>query len=265
MSKAFVKVATMKDEVKISGHATAVSLESENPLRIPLNMTRKTMARRMEQSAREIPQFAVSVELDADELTVGRNLINATVAAGEKRVSVTAMLVWLAARAMRKHPLMNARFEQDAALLQDAVHVAVAMETPDGLKAPVIRNAGTLTPVEIARALNDLTVRASSKRLAISDFVDATFTISNLGMFGVTRFIPLVNPPQAAILGVGGLRTSVKLSEEGRLVPATTIELTVAADHRLLDGTTVAHFLQTIKEYVSQVSLGMTIMERDNQ
>lgn len=223
------------------------------------------MARRMEQSAREIPQFAVSVELDADELMLGRSLINGNVAANEKRVSVTAMLVWLAARAMRNHPMMNARFEQDAALMQNDVHVAVAMETPDGLKAPVIRHAEALTPVEIARSLNDLSVRASSKRLAMSDFADATFTISNLGMFGVSRFIPLVNPPQAAILGVGGLRTSVKLAEDGRLVPAKTIELTIAADHRILDGTTVARFLQTIKTYVSQVSLGMTIMERDNQ
>jgi len=265
MSKAFVKVANMKDEVKFSGHETAAVPESKNPLRLPLNMTRKTMARRMEQSAREIPQFAVSVELDADELMAGRSLINDTVAAGEKRVSVTAMLIWLAARAMRDHPLMNARFEQDAALLQEEVHVAVAMETPDGLKAPVIRHAGALTPIEIARALNDLSVRASSKRLTVSDFADATFTISNLGMFGVTRFIPLVNPPQAAILGVGGLRTSVKLSEDGLLVPAKTIELTVAADHRLLDGTTVARFLQTIQKYVSQVSLGKTIMERDDQ
>jgi pyruvate dehydrogenase E2 component (dihydrolipoamide acetyltransferase) len=265
MSKTFVTVAIMQDEVKFSGHETAAVPESKNPLRIPLNMTRKTMARRMEQSAREIPQFAVTVELDADELTAGRTLINATVAANEKRVSVTAMLVWLAARALGKHPLMNARFEQDAALLQEEVHVAVAMETPDGLKAPVIRQAGALTPVEIARALNDLTVRAGSKRLTMRDFADATFTISNLGMFGVTRFIPLVNPPQAAILGVGGLRTGVKLSEDGLLVPAKTIELTVAADHRLLDGTTVARFLQTIQKYVSQVSLGKTIMERDDQ
>jgi len=221
------------------------------------------MARRMEQSAREIPQFAVSAELDADELMAGRSRINAVAAAGEERVSVTAMLVWLAARALRRHPLLNARFEQDAALLHDAVNVAVAMDTPDGLKAPVIRQAGALTPVEIARSLKDLSVRAGSKRLAMGDFADATFTISNLGMFGVARFIPLVNPPQAAILGVGGLRTGVKLAEDGRLVPAKTLELTVAADHRILDGVAVARFLETIKEYVSQVSLGMAIQEGD--
>ena len=221
------------------------------------------MARRMEQSAREIPQFAVSAELDADELMAGRSRINAAAAAGEERVSVTAMLVWLAARALRRHPLLNARFEQDAALLHDAVNVAVAMDTPDGLKAPVIRQAGALTPVEIARSLKDLSVRAGSKRLAMGDFADATFTISNLGMFGVARFIPLVNPPQAAILGVGGLRTGVKLAEDGRLVPAKTLELTVAADHRILDGVAVARFLETIKEYVSQVSLGMAIQEGD--
>ena len=253
----------MTNESEISRTAAAAVPEPKNSSRVPLNMTRKTMARRMEQSAREIPQFAVSAELDADELMAGRSRINAAAAAGEERVSVTAMLVWLAARALRRHPLLNARFEQDAALLHDAVNVAVAMDTPDGLKAPVIRQAGALTPVEIARSLKDLSVRAGSKRLAMGDFADATFTISNLGMFGVARFIPLVNPPQAAILGVGGLRTGVKLAEDGRLVPAKTLELTVAADHRILDGVAVARFLETIKEYVSQVSLGMAIQEGD--
>ncbi|MEI7900655.1 MAG: 2-oxo acid dehydrogenase subunit E2 [bacterium] len=254
----------MTTEAERSRSAPAAAPVPENQSRVPLNMTRKTLARRMEQSAREIPQFAVSAELDADELMAGRSRINAGEAAGEARVSVTALLVWLAARALRRHPLLNARFEQDAALLHDAANIAVAMDTPDGLKAPVIRDAGALTPAGVARALNDLSARAGSKRLAMGDFADATFTLSNLGMFGVARFIPLVNPPQAAILGVGGLRTGVKLAEDGRLVPAKTIELTVAADHRILDGVAVARFLETVKEYVSQVSLGMAIQERDN-
>jgi len=104
--------------------------------------------------------------------------------------------------------------------------------------------------IDINRALKDLSSRAGTKKLAMSDFADATFTISNLGMMGVTRFTPLVNPPQSAILGIGGPRTGVKL-QDGKLVSVQTIELTVSADHRILDGATVARFLQTLKESVN--------------
>jgi len=218
--------------------------------RIPLNMTQKTAARRMLQSAREIPQFSVSMDLDSDELAALRQRVNADVEDKENRVSITALLIWLTARALLKHPRLNARFDQDAMIQHDCVNMAVAMDTPQGLTAPVIRGAETLSVHETAEALKLLVARATGKRLSMSDFTNATFTISNLGMFGVSRFTALINPPQAAIMGVGAPRQTVRTDADGVLVPARTMEVTVTADHRILDGAEVARFLQTLRESV---------------
>ena len=216
------------------------------PLRIPLGMAQKTMAKRMLQSARDIPQFSVSWELDADQLAARRARINAEIADEGQRVSVTALLIWLTAKALGRHPRMNSRFDEDAAIQPEHVNMSVAMDTPYGLVVPVIRMAETLTVGETGVALKELASRAAAKRLTVADFADATFTITNLGMFGVTRFTPLINPPQGAIMGVGGPRTTVRTDAEGRLVAGRVIELTVTADHRILDGAEVARFLQTL-------------------
>ena len=218
--------------------------------RIPLSMTQKTAARRMLQSAREIPQFSVSMELDADELVALRGRINADIEAEEDRISITALLIWLTARALVKHPRLNARFDADAMIQNDAVNMAVAIDTSQGLTVPVIRGAETLSVHETAAALKDLATRAAEKRLRMNDFTGATFTISNLGMFGVVRFTPLINPPQSAIMGVGALRGTVRADDAGGLVRARAMEVTVTADHRILDGAEVARFLQTLRESV---------------
>jgi pyruvate dehydrogenase E2 component (dihydrolipoamide acetyltransferase) len=214
--------------------------------RVPLGMVQKTMAKRMLQSAREIPQFSVSWELDADQLAARRSRINAGIASDDRRVSVTALLIWLTAQALQKHPRMNSRFDDDAVFEPAHVNMAVAMDAPYGLVVPVIRHAETLSVEETAVELKELSAKAAAKKLAMGDFADATFTITNLGMFGVTRFTPLVNPPQGAIMGVGGPRTTVRTDAEGRLVAGRVIELTVTADHRILDGAEVARFLQTL-------------------
>lgn len=220
--------------------------------RIRLSMTQKTMAKRMLQSAREIPQFSVSMDLDADDLAAFRARLNEGIAEKDSRVSVTALFVWLTSRALLEHPRLNACFDEDAILLHESVNMAVAMDTPQGLTAPVIRGAEALTVQETVAALRDLVTRAAGKRLALSDFVDATFTLSNMGMLGVTRFTPLVNPPQAAILGVSAPRQTVQVDADGRLVPARVLEVSVTGDHRVLDGAAVARFLQKLNESIGQ-------------
>jgi pyruvate dehydrogenase E2 component (dihydrolipoamide acetyltransferase) len=227
-------------------------VEASNPCRVPLNMTQKTVARRMQQGARDIPQFSVSMELNADKLAAWRSRINSAIENQERRISVTALLIWLTARSLLKHPCLNAEFDRDAMIKHDTVNMAVAIDTPEGLTAPVIRHAETLSVCETAEALRDLVARAAGKRLSLSDFTNATFTISNLGMFGVSRFTPLINPPQAAILGVGGPRMTVQADGDGNLVPARMMELTVTADHRILDGAKVARFLQTLQASVER-------------
>ncbi len=214
-------------------------------------MTQKTMAKRMTQSAQEIPQFAVSMMMNADALFLQRNKLNAEAGNPDDRVSVTAMLVWLTARALRSYPAMNAQFDGDGVIVHEDINIALAMTTPDGLTAPVIRQADRLSIHETVKAMNDLVSRAEKKRLVLDDFKNATFTISNLGMMGVARFIPLVNPPQAAIMGVGGPQTIVETDADGKLKPVRVIEVTVSADHRVLDGAAVARFLQTLQKIVA--------------
>ena len=240
--------------------------------RVPLGMVQKTMAKRMVKSAREIPQFSVSRELDADALAARRARINADIDDETRRVSVTALLIWLTAGALVRHPRMNSQFDEAAAIQHDHVNMAVAVDTPYGLVAPVIHRAEELSAEETAVALSELAARAMEKRLAMNDFSDATFTISNLGMFEVSSFIPMVNPPQGAIMGVGAPRVAVRIAEEdelvptdkigpkaatrlleeGRLIPARATEVTVTADHRILDGAEVARFLQTLAESIEE-------------
>jgi len=215
---------------------------------VPLNMTQKTMAKRMLQSARDIPQFSVSRDLNATQLNAWRTRINAGLEDDKRRVSVTALIIWLAARALRKHPRLNSRFDEDAVIQYQNVNVAVAMEMPYGLVVPVIRAVETLSAQDIAQSLKALADRAAARRLSVSDFADATFTISNLGMLGVTNFKPMVNSPQAAIMGVSAPRLSVTFDEQERLVPVKLMEITITADHRVLDGAEVARFLQTFIE-----------------
>jgi pyruvate dehydrogenase E2 component (dihydrolipoamide acetyltransferase) len=237
----------------MSDGSPSKEIEPLSSARIPLSMTQKTAARRMLQSARDIPQFSISAELDADELAALRSRVNSDIAEAENRVSFTALLIWLTARALLKHPRLNSRFDDDAVLQHDSVNMAVAIDTPQGLTVPVIHQAETLSVYETAKALKDLVTRAGGKRLSGSDFKDATFTISNLGMLGVTRFTPLINPPQAAIMGVGAPRDTVRTNVDGILIPARTIEVTVTGDHRILDGAEVARFLQSLRESVEVI------------
>jgi pyruvate dehydrogenase E2 component (dihydrolipoamide acetyltransferase) len=205
------------------------------------------------QSAQEIPQFSISAELDADELAALRSRINTDIEGKESRVSFTALLIWLTAKSLLKHPRLNGRYDKDAILQHDYVNMAVAIDTPQGLTVPVVHRAESLSVSQIAEALKDLVERAGTKRLSPSDFKDTTFTISNLGMLGVTSFTPLINPPQAAIMGVGAPRETVRTGPDGVLVPARTMEVTVTGDHRILDGAEVARFLQTLRDSVKKI------------
>lgn len=222
--------------------------------RIPLSMMQKTAARRMLQSAREIPQFSISNELEADELAELRSRINGDVEDEESRVSFTALLIWLTANALLKHPRLNGRYDEDAVLQHEYVNMAVAIDTPQGLTVPVIHRAETLSVYQTAAALRDLVARAGAKRLSPSDFKDVTFTMSNLGMLGVTRFTPLINPPQAAIMGVGAPKNAVRTDPKGKFTLARTMEVTVTGDHRILDGAEVARFLKTLLESVKSIT-----------
>ena len=246
-------IEKMPQQSAISDEVRSGELDEPRSSRVPLSMIQKTAAKRMLRSAREIPQFSISRELDADELAALRSRINAGVEEKEDRVSFTALLISLTAKALMKHPRVNGQFDGDAIIQHDFVNMAVAMDTPQGLTVPVIHGVDTLTVHEIAKALKDLVGRATRGRLAMKDFAKATFTMSNLGMLGVARFTPLINPPQAGIMGVGAPRDSVRRDSEGGLVPFKVMEVTLTGDHRVLDGAEVARFLQTLQDGVKEM------------
>jgi len=236
--------------------------------RVPLNMIQKTAAKRMLQSARDIPQFSVSVELDADRLGVWRRRINSVSKNDGEQISVTGLLIWLVARTLVLHPRLNAQFDGDAMLQHKTVNMAVAVDTREGLVVPVIHQAEKLSVYETAATLKDLVTRAAAKRLVLSDFANATFTISNLGMLGVKRFTPLINPPQAAIMGVGAPQYIMQKDSAGNLIPVQVMEVTVTADHRILDGAEVARFLRSLQENMgndSWVHDGGVVSAKDSE
>lgn len=218
--------------------------------RVPLSETQRVMAARMAQSAREIPQFSVSMEVDASHLLREKQ----TLSGEDAPVSVTALLIYLAARALARHPLLNARFDQDGIILYDTVNMGVAVASPQGLVVPVIHGAEKLELVELSRRLAALAQTARSGGLVLAQVSDGTFTLTNLGMYGVSQFAPLVNPPQAAILGAGVAHPVVEPTAEGtRHIQRMT--LTVSADHRVVDGAAVALFLSDLRHEIEELTI----------
>jgi pyruvate dehydrogenase E2 component (dihydrolipoamide acetyltransferase) len=206
------------------------------------------IAEQMTASARDIPHFSVVREVDATRLVALKE--QARQAAGEAglKVSLTAILVHLTARALAQHPLLNARFEREQLFVYETINMAVAVSTPQGLLAPVLFGAEKLSLLEVARGLEELVTRARLGRLDLKEISAGTFTLSNLGMFGVKEFTPLINSPQVAILAAGAARPSFVARPRAEAGQASTLTLTLVADHRVLDGQEVALFLATLTE-----------------
>lgn len=164
-----------------------------------------------------------------------------------RSVSITSLLVYFVARSLKENPLVNGRFEEDHIFVHDTVNIGVAVATPDGLRVPVIHQAETLPLVTIDQKLRDLVDKARNNTLTSEEVAGGTFTISNLGMMGVTQFTPILNPPQAAILGVGAPFTVYTPIGGGGMRLAQLMDLTLTADHRVLDGADAAQFLSTLR------------------
>lgn len=243
---------TTRDVTRLleSGRAAAGAASQLPQRRVPCNETQRAMAVRMAQSAREIPQFSVSMEADASRLL----RVKEELSGEDASVSVTALLIYQTARALLKHPLLNARFDGDAFILYETVNMGVAVASPQGLVVPVIHGAEKLGIGEIARRLADLAQTGRNARLALAQVSDGTFTLTNLGMYGVSQFVPLVNPPQAAILGIGAAQPAVQPAADGtRHIQRMT--LTVSADHRIVDGAAVALFLSDLRRAIEEPAI----------
>jgi pyruvate dehydrogenase E2 component (dihydrolipoamide acetyltransferase) len=228
---------------------------------VPLTNIRRTIGERMLASVREAPQFTVAVDADmARALAIVEDLKAGASRAGapeQPRVTLTALLIRACAWALIQHPEANSAFMDGQVAEWDEVNVGVATAIDAGLIVPVVRGADRLGMRAIAARLADLTARARAGGLKPEDLQGGTFTVSNLGMFGIDHFTAILNPPQAAILAVGRVAKRAMVAEDDSLVVRPTSTLTLTADHRVLDGASAARFLQTIQRALEHPGLLM--------
>jgi pyruvate dehydrogenase E2 component (dihydrolipoamide acetyltransferase) len=233
---------------------------SGQPQVLPLSPTRRTIAERMQRSFQEAPHIYLETDVDASALEELHRRANARLAESASptmkeaeqplrpRVSITALLVRAAAWTLTRHPLLNSRLDGANLLLLPEINISVAVATDHGLIAPVVRQADRKSVSQISAELADLAERARQSRLLPDDVAGGTFTISNLGMFGVDRFTAIINPPQVAILAVGRIHRQFVPDEQDQPVLRPILPLTLGADHRVVDGADAARFLADLRE-----------------
>jgi pyruvate dehydrogenase E2 component (dihydrolipoamide acetyltransferase) len=216
---------------------------------IPLDGMRKTVARRMTDSFRDVPHFPLTIDIELDALLAARTKINAMLEKSGGKVSVNDMVIKAAAVALMQVPEANASYTPDGIAMHHHADIAMAVAVPGGLITPIIRSAETKGLAAIAAEAKDLAERARTKKLKPEEFQGGTFSVSNLGMFGIKSFASIINEPQGAILsvGVGEKRPVVRGNE---LAIATVMTVTLTCDHRVVDGATGARWLAAFKPLI---------------
>jgi len=210
-------------------------------------MMRRTIAKRLLASHRDIPTFFLTVTFNASGLVQARQQLKA--AFPERRASYNDLILLAVARALREVPAANASWGGSAITRHGRVDLGVAVALEDGLITPVIRDADKKTVFEIASEVRELAAKAKEGRLEPSEYSGGTFTISNLGMFGIEQFTAIINPPEAAILAVGGV-SQVPVVVDGQLTTGWRMKATLTCDHRVLDGSVGSGFLSVLRRYI---------------
>lgn len=216
---------------------------------VPLSATRRTIARRLTEAKQTIPHFYLNVEVNAEPLLGAREELNRSLAEQGEKISLNDLVIRACASALRQVPAVNASFTGDSITYHDAVDICVAVAVPDGLVTPVVRNADAKGLRTIAREVRDLASRAQDKQLAPEEMAGGTFSISNLGMYGIDDFAAVINPPQAAILAVGAIR-SEPIVRDGSLAVGNRMRVTLSCDHRVIDGAVGATWLKAFRAVV---------------
>ena len=229
----------------------------------PLSMMRKTIARRLTESKQTVPHFYLTIDVDAAAVARLREQINADLAASApkngaatdgaapSKISVNDLLIKACAIALVRVPECNATFTPDAIAIHHRVDISVAVAIPEGLLTPVVRQADKKSVVAIAQEVRDLAARAKAKKLRPEEMADGTFSISNLGMFGIDSFSAVINPPEGAILAVGRIRDEPVISD-GAVVPGQRLAMTLSCDHRVVDGAVGARFLAELRTLIER-------------
>ena len=231
--------------------APAVSTSYQS---LPLSQMRKAISRRLSESKFTSPHFYLTVDVDMQAAIAFRKQINALAEEqGRSKVSFNDLITKSCAAALRQHPYVNASYlEQEGEIrLHNDVHVAIAVAIDEGLITPVIRNADQKGLAQLSEETRDLATRARDKKLQPNEYEGSTFTTSNLGMFGITEFTAIINPPNACILAIGAIRDE-PVVEKGKVVPGKKMKLTLSCDHRVVDGASGAQFLGTVQQYLEE-------------
>ena len=207
---------------------------------------RKIIAKRLAESLFTAPHYNLSIEVTMDEAMKSRAVINSV---PDTKVSFNDMVIKACASALKKHPIINSQWREDAIIINHHVNIGVAVAVEDGLVVPVLRFTDAMSLSQIGASVRDLAGRAKNKKLLPNEMEGSTFTVSNLGMFGITEFNSIINQPNSAILSVGAI-VEKPVVKNGQIVVGNTMMLSLACDHRTIDGATGAQFLQTLKQYI---------------
>lgn len=226
-----------------SGNGFSPAVTTEGYEEVVVSQMRKTIAKRLSESMFTAPHFYLTMEIDMDNAISARESINAVTGS---KVSFNDLVIKASAAALRQHPKVNSSWLGDKIRFNQHIHIGVAVAVEEGLLVPVVRFADSKTLREINAEVKTYAQKAKDKKLQPSDWEGNTFTISNLGMFGIDEFTAIINPPDACILAVGGIRQT-PVVKNGQVVPGNLMKVTLSCDHRVVDGATGADFLRTLK------------------
>jgi len=221
---------------------------------VPVTQMRKTIAKRLVTSIGPVPTFYLTIDVDMSRLLAARTHANETLAASGVKASINDFVIKAVAVALSRHPEVNASWAGDVIRRHHRVHIGVAVAVEDGLITPVIRDADRKGVASIATEVRELAGRAREKKLKPEEYTGATFSISNLGMFGIEEFTAIINPPEAGILAVGQVEDRV-VAVDGQPVVRPRMRMTMSCDHRVVDGAMGARFLQTVRGFIEEPAM----------
>ena len=234
-------------KAKSSGASSAPVVGKESYTEEPVSQMRKTIAKRLAESKFTAPHFYLTMEVDMENAMTSRKAINAAIE--PSKISINDMVIKAVAAALKKHPKVNSSWLGDKIRYNEHVHIGVAVAVDEGLLVPVIRHADQKSMVKINEEVVDFAGKARSKKLQPKDWEGNTFTVSNLGMYGIEEFTAIINPPDACIMAIGTI-VEKPVVKNGQIVVGHTMKVTLSCDHRVVDGAVGSEFLNTFKKYL---------------
>lgn len=218
---------------------------------VPVSQMRKTIAKRLAESIGPVPHFFLTIDVDMGRVMEARESINAMLEKQGEKISINDIVLKAVAAALKKHPECNAQWHGTHVRRFNAVHLGVAVAVEDGLITPVVRHAHLKGIAHIAKEVREMAGRAREKRLMPDEYTGATFSVSNLGMFGIHEFTAIINPPEAGIVAVGGVQAT-PVAVDGQVVIRPRMRITMSCDHRVIDGAQGSRFLATLKTMLEE-------------